>query len=299
VGHYSIKDLENLTGIKAHTIRMWEQRYGIMKPTRTDTNIRLYDGDELKLMLNIALLNNHGYKISKIAKMTNEEVCERVLETINKVSNYEDQINALTLAMIDLDEDQFERVMATNILQFGFEKMMLNIIYPFLVKIGSLWVTNAINPAQEHFITNLIRQKVIVAIDGQFEPNKLNPKKFMLFLPEGELHEISLLFSYYLIKARGNKVVYLGQSLPLQDLEEVYNIHHPDYLMTIITSVPGSDDVQQYVNTFTTKFSKSKILLTGYQVVGQDIQVPENAIILNQLKDLVELLEELKKQRPA
>jgi MerR family transcriptional regulator, light-induced transcriptional regulator len=294
LGYYSIKDLENLTGIKAHTIRMWEQRYDIIKPSRTDTNIRLYEADQLKMMLNIALLNNHGFKISKIANMTREEVCKTVRETINKTSNFEDQINALTVAMIDLDEDAFEKITATNILQHGFEKMMIHIIYPFLIRIGTLWTTDAINPAQEHFITNLIRQKVIVAIDGHFEPNRTNPKKFMLFLPEGELHEISLLFSYYLIKSRGYKVVYLGQSLPMKDLEDVYQVHKPDFIVCIITSTPGAEDVQTYVDLLGHKFPHPQILLSGYQVVGQDIKTSQNMIIINQIQNLIDMLEEIK-----
>ncbi len=297
VGSYSIKDLENLTGIKAHTIRMWEQRYGILKPDRTDTNIRLYGPSELKMMLNIALLNNQGIKISKIAQMSHEEICAKVMETIYQTGNFENQINALTLAMIDLDEAQFEKIMATNILQYGFEKTMINIIYPFLIKIGTLWTTDAINPAQEHFITNLIRQKIIVAIDGQFEPRP-NQKKFMLFLPEGELHEISLLFSYYIIKSRGHKVIYLGQSTPLSDLAQVYDIHKPDYILTIITSVPPEDDVQSYVNLLCKRFPGSHLLLSGYQIVGQDIQISDNATIINQIKDLIELVDDLKYASP-
>jgi DNA-binding transcriptional MerR regulator len=294
VGYYSIKDLENLTGIKAHTIRMWEQRYDIIKPSRTDTNIRLYEADQLKLMLNIALLNNHGFKISKIANMSREEVYEKVRETIGKATNYEDQINALTVAMIDLDEDSFEKIIATNILQYGFEKVMIHIIYPFLIRIGALWTTDAINPAQEHFITNLIRQKLIVAIDGQFEPNRTNPKKFILYLPEGELHEISLLFNYYLIKSRGNKVIYLGQSLPLRDLYEVNQVHKADFIMSIITSTPGMEDIQTYVDLLGQKFPHTTILLSGYQVVGQDLRVAKNIHIINQIQDMIVALDDLK-----
>jgi DNA-binding transcriptional MerR regulator len=292
---YSIKDLENLTGIKAHTIRMWEQRYAIIKPDRTDSNIRLYGTEELKLMLNIALLNNHGFKISRIAQMTSSEVNEKVLETIHKNTNYEDQINALTIAMIDLEEEQFERIMSSNILQHGFEKTMMYIIYPFLTRIGTLWITSSINPAQEHFISNLIRQKIIVAIDGYFEPNRVNPKKFLLFLPEGELHEISLLFGAYLIKSRGNKLIYLGQSLPLQDVIMVDEIHKVDYLFCIITSAPSSDQIQNYVNNLAKGFPNAQILLSGYQVVGQDIQTPNNVTILTSISQMLEFVEDLKK----
>jgi len=227
--YYSIKDLENLTGIKAHTIRMWEQRYNIVKPERTCTNIRLYGPNELKLMLNIALLNNNGYKISKIAKMTAEEMKHKVMATVDKRSRYEDQIAALTVAMIDLDESEFERIMANNIREFGFEETILKVIYPFLSKIGVLWATDSINPAQEHFISNLIRQKLIVGIDSLTLPVESDYPTLMLFLPEGELHEISLLFSSYLIRARGFRVFYFGQMLPMEDLKKAYDLRQPDY----------------------------------------------------------------------
>jgi len=289
---YSIRDLEHLTGIKAHTIRIWEQRYHIIKPKRTDTNIRYYDSDDLKLMLNISLLNNNGYKISKIAKMSKEELYEKVLQTINKNNNYSDQISGLTVAMIDLNEEQFEKIMATNILQLGFENTMLNIVFPFLTRIGFLWQIDSINPAQEHFITNLIRQKLIVAIDGQYN-NYQNPnkKKYMLFLPDGELHEISLLFSAYLIKARGNHIIYLGQSMPIEDVAEAYKIHKPDYLLTIITSVPEAEYIQAYVDTLGETFDESEVLLSGYQVVGQDLATSENVHIITHFKYLIEFVD--------
>jgi DNA-binding transcriptional MerR regulator len=295
LSRYSIKDLENLTGIKAHTIRIWEQRYDLLKPKRTDTNIRYYDSDDLKHMLNVSLLNNNGYKISAIASMSREEVCELVLKTIDKNNNYSDQISALTVAMIDLNEDQFEKIMATNILQIGFEETMINIIYPFLSRIGFLWQTDSINPAQEHFITNLIRQKLIVAIDGQYSyNNNKNKKKYLLYLPDGELHEISLLFAAYLIKARGNQIIYLGQSMPLQDLNDAYRIHKPDYLMTIITSVPESEYVQAYVDTLSEQFADAQILMSGYQIIGQDIVAPSNVHLITHFKYLIDFIEEQK-----
>ncbi|MEM6299093.1 MAG: MerR family transcriptional regulator [Bacteroidota bacterium] len=291
---YSIKDLENLTGIKAHTIRMWEQRYEIVSPKRTDTNIRYYDPEDLKRMLNIALLNQNGYKISKIAKMDTAELHDKVREAIHKASgDYQSQIKALTVAMIELDEEQFEKVMATNILQIGFENTMINIIYPFLMRVGTLWTTDAINPSQEHFITNLIRQKIIVAIDGQINRTEEDSPKYMLYLPSGELHEISLLFSYYVLKSRGNRVIYLGQSLPLDDLEEAYKIHSPDFILTLITSVPGAG-VQSYLDDLSAKFSDATMLVSGYQIVGQYIQAPDNVVTLAKIQDLVTFAEEQK-----
>jgi len=244
-------------------------------------------------MLNISLLNNNGYKISKIVKMSKEELYEKVLQTINKNNNYSDQISGLTVAMIDLNEEQFEKIMATNILQLGFENTMLNIVFPFLTRIGFLWQIDSINPAQEHFITNLIRQKLIVAIDGQYNnfqnPNK---KKYMLFLPDGELHEISLLFSAYLIKARGNHIIYLGQSMPIEDVAEAYKIHKPDYLLTIITSVPEAEYIQAYVDTLGETFSDADVLLSGYQVVGQDLSTSDNVHIVTHFKYLIEFVDD-------
>jgi MerR family transcriptional regulator, light-induced transcriptional regulator len=288
---YSIKDLEHLSGIKAHTLRIWEQRYNIISPKRTQTNIRYYDDVDLKLVLNISLLKEHGFKISEIAKMTEDIMHQEVLTLTEKNLKYSDQIQALTLAMIDLDEERFEKLMATNILQQGFERTMVNIIYPFLNRIGMLWQTGAINPAQEHFISNLIRQKLIVAIDGQIL-DKRAVHKYMLYLPEGELHELSLLFANYLLRSRQNKVVYLGQSLPFHDLCSAYQIHKPDYILSIVTSVPGAEDIQYYVNKLATQFPDATILLSGFQVVLQDISVPDNVIIFRQIDELIAFAEE-------
>ncbi len=289
---FSIKDLEHLSGIKAHTIRIWEQRYQLIDPKRTDTNIRYYDDRDLKLILNVALLKDNGFKISKIAKMSEGEMQREVLKFTETNLRYPDQIHALTISMVDMDEDRFEKIMSTNILKLGFEKTMLNVIYPFLSKIGILWQTGAINPAQEHFISNLVRQKLIASIDGQYVASHPDAKKYMLFLPEGELHELSLLFANYAIKSRQSRTIYLGQSLPLQDLIEVYNIHKPDYLMTVITSTPGIGEVQQYIDKIGRQFPESEILVTGFQVVGQDIQTSGNVRIVSKISDLIDFVED-------
>lgn len=290
---FSIKDLEQLTGVKAHTIRIWEQRYELVKPKRTSTNIRYYDDNDLKLLLNVTLLNNNGHKISKIAKMNEGEIQREVMQLTETSFEVSEHIHALTICMVDLDEDRFEKIVSKLILKFGFEKSMMDVIYPFFTRIGILWQTGAINPAQEHFISNLVRQKMIVAIDSLYVPQKENPKKFLLYLPEGETHELSLLFGDYVVRSKGNKSIYLGQSLPYNDLEEVYKIHEPDYIMTVITSVPGPGDIQKYVDRLSQNFKNTTILLSGYQVVGQDLKLGENVTILNRMDDLSNLVEEL------
>jgi DNA-binding transcriptional MerR regulator len=291
MSNYSIKDLEQLSGIKPHTLRIWEQRYNIINPKRTDTNIRTYDDKDLKLVLNIALLKDHDYKISEIAKLSLEELSKEVLAISDKQLNYPDQIHALTIAMIDIDEERFEKIMATNILQFGFENTMINIIYPFLSRIGTLWVTGSIGPAQEHFITNLIRQKLIVAIDGQIIKATSASKKYILYTPEGEFHEIPLLFANFILRARNNKVIYLGQSMPFSELQFICEHHKPDYLFSVITSTPGQDEVQQYVNKLGEAFSEIKVLLTGYQVVAQGIDLPKNTEIITNVRQLMAFAE--------
>lgn len=291
MSNYSIRDLEQLSGIKAHTLRIWEQRYNIIAPKRTDTNIRIYDDQDLKLVLNIALLKEHEYKISEIAKLSTERLSNEVISITEKKQNYPDQIHALTIAMIDLDEEKFEKIMATNALKFGFEDMMVNIIYPFLNRIGILWVTGSIGPAQEHFISNLIRQKLIVAIDGQVIRHNPHSKKFVLFLPEGELHELSLLFANYILRGRNNKVIYLGQTLPFDELVYVCDTQKPDYIFTAITSHPAQDETQKYVSKLEKRFPNINVLLTGFQVIGQGIEIRADTRIITHINQLIEIAE--------
>ncbi len=291
MSNYSIRDLAHLSGIKAHTLRIWEQRYNIITPKRSETNIRIYDEQDLKLVLNIALLKEHEYKISEIAKFSPEKLSKEVISISEKEHTYPDQIHALTIAMIDLDEAQFEKTMAINILKFGFEDLMINIIYPFLSRIGILWVTGSIGPGQEHFISNLIRQKLIVAIDGLVM--RLNPqsKKFVLYLPDGELHELSLLFACYILKARNHRVIYLGQTLPFSELVFVCESQKPDFIFTAITSTPAQDETQSYVSKLESRFQNARILLTGYQVIGQGLETRPDTKIITHINQLIEIAE--------
>ncbi|EAY30620.1 MerR family transcriptional regulator [Microscilla marina] len=290
--HYSIKDLEHLSGIKAHTLRIWEQRYKLVEPKRTDTNIRYYNDNDLKLILNVSLLKEHGFKISTIAKMQKDEIKEEVLSITQKSDRYTDQIQGLTLAMIDMDEERFEKIIATSTLQAGFEKTVVNIIYPFLVKIGALWQAGSINVAQEHFISNLIRQKTIVAIDGQINSTDKNAKKYLMFLPNNENHELGLLFANYLVRVRSQRVIYLGTSLPYDDLITTSEHYQPDYMVSIFTSYPVRKDVQKYIDKLASDFSDKTILLSGSQVVAQPLDIPENVYVFKKMADLIDFIEE-------
>jgi DNA-binding transcriptional MerR regulator len=291
VSNYSIKDIEQLSGIKAHTLRIWEQRYNFIKPKRTNTNIRYYDDNDLKLVLNTALLKDNGHKISRICGMDGHEIQLEVMKLMEKKLGFPEQIQGLTLAMLEIDEDRFEKILSSNILHIGFERTMINLIYPFFQKIGVLWQTGSISPAQEHFISNLVRQKVIVAIDGQVVCTSNCNKKYLLYLPENEMHEISLLFSAYLIKARNNRVIYLGQNVPQNDLMSIYKDHNPDYLLTVMTTHPVARDIQAYVYKLSESFKNAKIIVTGHQVIEHDIDIPKNVMLFNKLQDLVDHLD--------
>ena len=291
---YSIKDLEKLSGIKAHTIRIWEQRYGIIVPQRTKTNIRYYQDEDLKFLLNIALLNKNGIKISKIAKMSKTEIAERVAAISEINFEYGTQLDALTISMIEMDEYKFDRIVSTNIKQLGFERTMLEIIYPFLDKLSVLWLTGSINPVQENFMSYLIRQKIIVAIDKEPLMSGPDVTKFVIYLPEGEKQELSLLFMHYLLKSRQNQVVYIGQEISLGDLKDACKIHKPDYVFTMITETFAKEPVQKYVDKLAKNFSDCHILLSGYQVVAQPVSAPENVSILRSLDQTMQFLEKLK-----
>jgi MerR family transcriptional regulator, light-induced transcriptional regulator len=294
VAVYSIKDLEKLTGIKAHTIRIWEQRYQLICPNRTKTNIRYYDDVALKLLLNIALLNKNGIKISKIATMSREEITEKV-GTLSEVDfNYDTQLDALTIAIIEMEEYKFDRILSTNIDQIGFERTMLDIIYPFLERLSLLWLTGSINPVQEHFMGYLLRQKVIVAIDREQMVSGRDVKKFVIYLPEGERQELSLLFMHYLLKARQHQVIYLGQDITLEDLRDACQVHKPDYIFTMLNEPILKLSVQQYVDRLANDFDNAKILLSGYQVVTKEVQLSDNVTVLPSLDETIEYIESIK-----
>ena len=289
---YSIKDLENFSGIKAHTSRIWEQRYHLLSPIRTETGIRTYSDTDLKRILNIATLQNKGgIKISKIAELTESEVSEKILQLSGGEFDFPEHIQALTVAMMDLDEFRFQELTKIITDAYGFENYMLKVIYPFLTRLGTLWLSGSVGPAQEHFITHLIRQKIVAAIDSQMAKPKPSAKKFLLYLPEGELHEIGLLFASYLIRARQHSAVYLGQSLPFDELCLAYEIHQPDYVFSVFTTEPAIDALPAYVAQLDQHLPQAKILLTGYNVLHSPEPIPSRIQLVGDFNTLIQLIE--------
>ncbi len=289
MGKYSIKELEKLSGIKAHTIRIWEKRHQIIAPERTKTNIRFYSDDDLKKIINVSVLNNNGVKISKIVKLSLAEINQHVAnlsETKNDIDIY---IEQMIVAMIDMEEETFEKLLGSLTLKFGFEKTMLEIVYPFMEKIGVLWLTDNITPAQEHFISHLIRQKIIVAIDAL----PLAPKterKAVLFLPENELHELGLLFYHYVVKKLGIRTYYLGQTVPHKSLKSASEEHKPDLVITALTAGPKPSEMGKYLNQLSVDLPNAQILVTGYALKKAAVEPPKNVSLFSNVLDLKVLL---------
>jgi len=291
MANYSIKDLERLSGIKAHTIRIWEKRHGLLKPSRTRTNIRYYGDEDLKKILNISLLNKRGIKISHLSRLSNKEIAEKVMMIVKDPTDYETIIDQLIISVIDLNEKKFNDNFSKGILQSGFENTIIKIVFPLLNKIGTLWMTGSINPAQEHFISNLIRQKLIVAIDRlNVEPHR-DRKRFLLFLPEGELHEMGLLFYNYLIRKRGHEVIYFGQSVPLLDLAEASGVLQYDYLLTSIISIYNGKELVDYLYQLVSTFPQKSIYVTGNQVMKLSQSVPDKIKKIDSLDHFIRFLE--------
>lgn len=290
---YSINDLEKITGIKAHTIRIWEKRYKVVCPKRTPTNIRYYTDEDLLRLLNISTLNRYGFKISEIVIMPLEEISEKIADISRSATDFESQINSLTVAMIELNEETFERVLSTTILKIGFEKTVTHVLFPLLEKIGILWQIGTINPAQEHFLTNLIRQKLIVAIDGQHKPTLPNSKTFLLFLPEMEFHEIGLLFHNYLIRKAGHKVIYLGQNVPFNNMVEVTKIRKPEYILTYFVSAIPQKELPDFFQVMSEALKDKKILVSGLQIREFEYKLAENMIPIKNAEELKEFLKSI------
>ena len=294
MGHYSIKQLEQLSGIKAHTIRIWEQRYNLLVPQRTETNIRFYDDQQLKKLLNISVLLNQGHKISKLSKLDQGSISELITDKlINTVSDdgIEAVINELIISMLDYNEESFDRLFSDSIMRRGFQDTIVHVIYPFLTRVGFMWPINDVSPSQEHFMSNLIRHKLIVAI------NTLNFKQTqedvaILFLPEGELHEMALLMAFYMLKSMNIKVIYLGQNVPFNEVIETYNYCSATILLCFITSDSiGVKSNQEFLNDYSSHFKKARRYVSGRKELFDAIQMPNNVKKLSGIADVASMIQ--------
>ncbi|RWU10976.1 MerR family transcriptional regulator [Pedobacter chitinilyticus] len=287
VAKYSIKDLEILSGIRAATLRMWEKRYQIITPLRTHTNIRYYGNEHLKLLLNINVLNRNGIKISHIARMSHREITDKVKDLSFTRSGDDDLFDGLMLSMIDLDETLFQQAFFKAVARLGFEDTINRIIFPFFSRIGIMWQIDSINPAQEHFISNMVRQKLISAIDSINTTVHSSSKKVLLFLPENELHELGLLFFSYLIKNKGYQTIYLGQAVPLSDLPKIVEVSNPDIFVCNVSNPMTIGDIQLFISKLEVIPANKKLYIASANIAEQAPELPANFQLLASLKQLL------------
>ncbi len=268
--HFSIRNLENLSGIKAHTIRIWEKRYNLLNPERTSTNIRTYSLKSLQKLLNITLLYNNGYKISKISRIPESEIPVIVREIVAKNSEKSHAINAFKLAMINFDQNLFFNTYNSLLSERSFREIFNEVFIPLLNELGLLWQTDTISPSHEHFITHLIKQKIFIHTEKIqiIEPTKKD-KVFALFLPENEIHELGLLYLNYEIVLRGYKSIYLGQSMPIDSLVDLLKYYENLHFISYFTVSPSKEGIEKYIAEFSGNLrntSNSKLWILGHQI---------------------------------
>ncbi len=289
---YSIKDLEKLSGVKAHTLRIWEKRYNIICPQRTATNIRYYLDDDLRRILNIALLNRNGIKISKIAEMDSGQIQKKVAEIADVDESFEGQLDALTISLIELDEEKFVKLMDKNIEERGCVETMLKVIYPLLDKLALMWVAGSIKNVHEKFVSHLIQRKCNVEIDKTEITRK---QTFLIYLPEGESNGLSLHFLHFLIRTEGFRVINLGQDVSILDLIEVVEIKKPDFIFTIINDSLEGETYKKYISQLCKSIDDVKFLMSGLtpSTVQIDKELRERVKVIASSEETITFLENL------
>ncbi len=292
---FSIKDLEHLSGIKAHTIRIWEKRYNLLEPDRTDTNIRYYNLESLMKLLNVTYLYNHGYKISKIASLERKEVEKIIKESGLHDSTESYSISELKSSMLHFDPQLFQSTFEKLEKQYSFREIFFHIFIPLLNDIGLLWQTGTIDPSHERFISELIKQKIVVQIEKEFsnQPTKHN-KLFVLFLPLDEIHEIGLLYVNYELLRKGYKTIFLGNNIPTENLHHLLNHHNNIIFVSYLTVQPEKEMLPEFVENLyekTCKGTTNEVWLFGSQIINEPAdQFPKPFKVFKNLSDFIEVL---------
>lgn len=293
---YSISDLEQLSGVQSHTIRMWEQRYHALTPQRSAGNTRYYDDKQLVRLLNIVSINQIGLKISHICNLTDEQIHQLIDQeidhTIAKNQQQEFYISQLLNVGIAYNETAFNELLNKCIEKYTLKNTYQQIIYPLLVRLGLMWRKDSICAAQEHFLTHLIKQKINAVIDG-LHPPKANAPKWVLFLPEDEEHELGLLFANFLLRQAGYKVIYLGSRVPLNSLLQVANVNSIHQMLFFMTRQKLTSEAQTYINHLATHFPETTINMAGNTKLLTELNFPRNINGISNPKQFEEMISNL------
>ncbi|MFC5045074.1 MerR family transcriptional regulator [Aquimarina hainanensis] len=288
--HFSIKDLENLSGIKAHTIRIWEKRYGLLSPLRTKSNIRYYDLESLQKLLNIVLLYNNGVKISKIAKLDFEEIAKEAEKVVNDQSDHSPVISAMKVSMLNFDQRLFFSTYDSLSKEKTFSEIFKEVFIPLLNEIGFLWQVDTITPSHEHFICNLIKQKIYIHSEALLKntlSESIGSKTFVLYLPEKEIHELGLLYVNYELLAKGYHVIYLGQSVPIESLKDLVKFYDDITFVSYFTVAPVKDDIDQYLQEFLEEINCPLWILGQMVTHITPSKIKDNVRLFTSIKDIV------------
>lgn len=295
---YSISDLEKLSGIQSHTIRIWEQRYKALVPHRSIGNTRYYDDEHVKRLLNIVSLHQTGLKISQICQLPDSDMKQLIQQDIEDISHLNMEFEIIIVQLIKhglaYDETAFNELLNRCIKPYGVKTCYQEIIYPLLVRVGLMWQGSMLCPAQEHFISNLVRQKIFAEINV-LPPFKKDSSTWLLFLPEDEGHDIGLLFANYTLRNAGKKVIYLGSHVPLPSLEDAMQANQIDYLLLFMTHTRLVNDVQNYIDHLAKTFSTIKIYIAGSNKLIDELNLPLQVNWLKSLNDLEQLIHPNKK----
>ncbi|MCK0144922.1 MerR family transcriptional regulator [Arenibacter sp. F26102] len=293
--NFSIKDLENLSGIKAHTIRIWEKRYNLFQPNRTDTNIRCYNIENLQKLLNVTFLYNNGYKISKISELGEELIPNVVRDLISEQSYNGHVLNSLKMSMMNFDQALFFKTYNKLLKEKSFRNIFYEDFIPFLHELGLLWQTDTITPSHEHFICALIKQKILVNTEKlQFNTPTKTSKTFVLYLPDNEIHELGLMFLNYEILSKGYQTIFLGQSIPIFSLKDLKPLFNNIVFVSYFTVQPDKDNIMAYLRDFhdlllTDNTSELWILGKMLQKINQR-DLPKAIVPFSQIDELVQKL---------
>lgn len=295
--NYSISDLEQLSGVSVHNIRIWERRYGALTPSRTSGNVRLYDDEQLKKLLSITGLYHAGHKVSKTCRLSSEDLGKLLREEVDISLPVEQRYAYFITQIINnalvFDECGVNELIAKSFGQNGVLETYKFVIYPMLVRVGLMWLTESLCPAQEHFLSAIIRQKLFAAIDRTIDRQQESKPSWLLFLPEDEDHDIGLLLASYLLRAAGHKVIYLGPKVPLPALSNTITSIQPQNLLFFMTRLRPVVDAQAYIENLSACFKSAKIFLSGNGKVLKGIQFPASVVWLESLSDFERIITDL------
>lgn len=291
---FSIKDLENLSGIKAHTIRIWEKRYNVLEPMRTETNIRMYDLSNLQKLLNITLLHNYGYKISKISSLPSERIPVLVNEIISEKSAKHHAISSFKMAMMNFDHSLFFSTYNQLLSEKSFREIFFEVFIPLIGELGLLWQTDTITPAHEHFISYLIKQKLLTNTEKvQVQEPTRTDRVFVLYLPMNEIHELGLMYLNYEILSQGYKTIYLGESVPTDSLKDMKRYFDNITYICYTTVEPNKNEINAYLKTLNEEIleESSNLWLIGRMIENIDPKIiNQKTTTFSSIKELVEFI---------